>query len=96
MRTILATEGEVAEFIGRQFQQLATSARSAAQDGKQAQSVRDAVRALPRPPASMILSVFSLQPAPDAPNRVSLVSDTRLVTGKSQPSDAALHAAEPS
>jgi hypothetical protein len=46
MRTILATEEELGELIGREFRQLAASARSAAQDGKRAQSVRDAVRAL--------------------------------------------------
>lgn len=45
MQSILATEGEVALFIGQQFQQLADDARSAAQDTQRAPAVRDALTA---------------------------------------------------
>ena len=45
MHTILAAEGEVALFISQQFQQLANDARSAEQDTKRTQSVRDALAA---------------------------------------------------
>lgn len=45
MRGILATEGEVALFIGRRFQQLAGDARSASQNAGRIQSVRDALAA---------------------------------------------------
>lgn len=45
MQTILATEGEVALFIGQQFQQLANDARSAGQDAQRTQSVRDEIAA---------------------------------------------------
>lgn len=45
MQAILATEGEVALFIGRQFQQLANYARSAGQDAQRTQSVRDEIAA---------------------------------------------------
>lgn len=43
MQSTLATEGEVALFIGQQFQQLANDARSVMQDMKQAPSIRDAL-----------------------------------------------------
>ncbi|MFQ6538810.1 MULTISPECIES: hypothetical protein [Aphanothece] len=43
MQSILATEGEVALFIGQKFQQLANDARSVIQDMKQAPSIRDAL-----------------------------------------------------
>jgi hypothetical protein len=46
MQAILATEGEVAEFIGQQSQRLANDARSAGQDIKRTQSVRAALTAL--------------------------------------------------
>lgn len=46
MQTILATEGEVALFIGQRFLQLATDARSAEQDTERTQSVRDALAAI--------------------------------------------------
>ena len=45
MRAILATEGEVALFIGQQFQLHASDARSAGQDTKRTQSIRDALAA---------------------------------------------------
>jgi hypothetical protein len=45
MHSILATEGEVAEFIGQQFQQQASDARDAGQDTRQVQSIRDALAA---------------------------------------------------
>lgn len=45
MRGILATEGEVALFIGRRFQQLAGDARSASQNAGRIQSVWDALAA---------------------------------------------------
>lgn len=45
MQSILATEGQVALFIGQQFQQHASNARSAGQDAKQTQSIRDALTA---------------------------------------------------
>lgn len=45
MQTILATEGEVALFIGQQFQQLANDARSAGQNPGLIQSVRYALAA---------------------------------------------------
>ena len=45
MRAILATEGELALFIGQQFQQRASDARSAGQDTKRTQSIRDALAA---------------------------------------------------
>ena len=45
MHAILATEGEVALFIGQQFRQLANDARNAGQDGKETQSIRDALAA---------------------------------------------------
>ena len=45
MRSILATEGEVAQFIGQQFQQHASAARAAGQDSKQTQAMRDALTA---------------------------------------------------
>ena len=45
MQSILATEGEVAFFIGQQFQQNASDARSAGQDKRRAQSIRDALAA---------------------------------------------------
>ena len=46
MQAILATEGEVALFIGQRFQQLAGDARGAGQDAGRTRSVRDAVAAL--------------------------------------------------
>lgn len=49
MQTILATEGEVAVFIGQQFQQfqqLASEARGAAQRTQRTQAVRDALTVL--------------------------------------------------
>lgn len=45
MQTILTTEGEVALFIGQQFQQLANDARSAVQDNQHTSAVRDALSA---------------------------------------------------
>lgn len=45
MQTTLATEGEVALFIGQQFQQLANDARHAAQDNQRTPAVRDALTA---------------------------------------------------
>jgi hypothetical protein len=45
MQAILATEGEVALFIGQRFQQLANDARSAGQNPGLIQSVRDALAA---------------------------------------------------
>ena len=45
MHNILATEGEVAVFIGQQFQQRASDARNAGQDTKRTQSIRDALAA---------------------------------------------------
>ena len=45
MHAILATEGEVAVFIGQQFQQRASDARSAGQDTRRTQSIRDALAA---------------------------------------------------
>jgi hypothetical protein len=45
MQTILATEGEVALFIGQQFQQLANDARSATRDNQRTPPVRDALTA---------------------------------------------------
>lgn len=45
MRAILATEGEVALFIGQRFQQLADDARSAAHDTQRTQALRDALAA---------------------------------------------------
>lgn len=45
MHAILATEGEVAQFIGQQFQQHASDARNTGQDSKQTQSIRDALAA---------------------------------------------------
>lgn len=45
MQGILATEGEVAEFIGQRFQQVAREARNAGQDTQRAQTVRDALAA---------------------------------------------------
>lgn len=45
MQAILATEGEVALFIGQQFQQLADDARSAARHTQRAPAVRDALTA---------------------------------------------------
>lgn len=45
MQTILASEGEVALFIGGQFQQLANEARLAAQDTQRTQAVREALNA---------------------------------------------------
>ena len=42
MQSIQGTEGEVALFIGQQFQQHASDARSAGQDIKRTQSIRDA------------------------------------------------------
>lgn len=46
MQGILATEGEVAEFIGQRFQQQASDARTAGQDTKRTQAIRDALSAL--------------------------------------------------
>jgi hypothetical protein len=43
MQSILATEGEVAIFIGEQFRQIADDARSAGRDSKNIQSSRDAL-----------------------------------------------------
>ena len=45
MRAILATEGEVALFIGQQFQQLANDARNATRDNQRTPTVRDALTA---------------------------------------------------
>ena len=45
MQSILATEGELALFIGQQFQQRASDARSAGQDTRRTQSIRDALMA---------------------------------------------------
>jgi hypothetical protein len=45
MGSILATEGEVAEFISQQFQQHASDALSASQDTKRTQSIRDSLAA---------------------------------------------------
>lgn len=45
MHAILATEGEVATYIGQQFQQHASDARSTGQDTKRTQSIRDALTA---------------------------------------------------
>lgn len=45
MQIILATEGEVAQFIGEQFQQLASDAHSAVHGTQHAQAVRDALTA---------------------------------------------------
>jgi len=45
MRSILATEGEVAVFIGQQFQRLANDARSATRDNQRTPTVRDALTA---------------------------------------------------
>ena len=41
MQSILATEGEVAQFIGQQFQQYASDARHSGQNAKLTQSIRD-------------------------------------------------------
>jgi hypothetical protein len=46
MKAILASEGEVANYIGKQFEQLATDARVAGQDEQKAQSIRDEIGAL--------------------------------------------------
>ena len=46
MQIILATESEVAFYIGHQFQQLANKARTAMQDRQGTQTVRDALGAL--------------------------------------------------
>lgn len=46
MQAILATEGEVAVFISGHLQELASEARSAAQDAQRSRSVRDALAAL--------------------------------------------------
>lgn len=43
MQAILATEGEVALFIGQRFSQLAADARAAGQDATRSQAVRDAL-----------------------------------------------------
>lgn len=45
MQSILATEGEVALFIGQQFQQLAADARGATRDNQRTPPVRDALTA---------------------------------------------------
>ena len=45
MHSILATEGEVALFIGQQFQRHAGAARTAGKDGKETQAIRDALAA---------------------------------------------------
>jgi hypothetical protein len=45
MGSILATEGEVAEFISQQFQQHASDALGASQDTKRTQSIRDSLAA---------------------------------------------------
>ncbi len=45
MQNILATEGEVAQFIGQQFQQHASDARGAGQDTRRTQSIRAALAA---------------------------------------------------
>ncbi len=45
MEGILATEGEVATFIGQQFQQHAGDARGAGQDAGRIQAIRDALAA---------------------------------------------------
>ena len=45
MQSILATEGEVAVFIGQQFQQSANDARSANQDAQKTRAIRDALAA---------------------------------------------------
>ena len=45
MKSILATEGEVALFIGQQFQRSADDARSAKLDAQKARAVRDALAA---------------------------------------------------
>lgn len=45
MRAILATEGEVALFIGMQFQALASEARGVAHDIQRTQALRDALAA---------------------------------------------------
>ena len=46
MQVILATEGEVALFIGQQFQQLANEARGAGQETQRIQAVRNALSAI--------------------------------------------------
>ena len=46
MHAILATEGEVAVFIGQQFQQSANEARSANLDAQKTRAIRDALAAL--------------------------------------------------
>lgn len=43
MQNILATEDELAEFIGQQFQQQVSDARNAGQDTKRPQSIREAL-----------------------------------------------------
>lgn len=45
MQSILATEGEVAQFIGQQFQQHASDARHSGQNAKLTQSIRDGLAA---------------------------------------------------
>jgi hypothetical protein len=45
MRAILATEGEVAMFIGQQFNKHAADARNASHDSNRTQSIRDALSA---------------------------------------------------
>ena len=45
MQSILATEGEVAIFIGQQFQQSANDARSANHDAQKTRAIRDALAA---------------------------------------------------
>ena len=45
MQSIFATEGEVAQFIGQQFQQHASDARHSGQNAKLTQSIRDGLAA---------------------------------------------------
>lgn len=45
MHAILATEGEVAVFIGQQFQRRAADARSAGMDVQKTSAIRDALAA---------------------------------------------------
>lgn len=47
MHVILATEGEVAVFIGQQFQRSADDARSANLDAQKTSAIRDALAAFP-------------------------------------------------